>query len=84
MISGDVHGVGFRAMTQHRAKRLDVNGWVRNNPDGTVEAVFEGDNGAVDDMVEWCKKGPPTSFVEKVEILEEKYTGEYKSFEIVD
>lgn len=83
MISGDVHGVGFRVMTQHRSRRLDVNGWVRNNPDGTVEAVFEGEDKAVEDMVEWCKKGPPTSYVEKVEIIEEKYSGEYKSFEIV-
>jgi acylphosphatase len=83
IVSGDVHGVGFRALTQHRAKKLKVSGWVRNNPDGTVEAVFEGEDHSVNDMIEWCKKGPPTSYVENVEVTEEKFSGEFKTFEIV-
>jgi acylphosphatase len=82
-VSGDVHGVGFRSITKHRAGKIGVRGWVRNNSDGTVEAVFEGDDEKVSDMVEWCKKGPPTSYVETVEVVEEKYSGEFKSFEIV-
>lgn len=82
-IFGDVQGVGFRSLAQHRAKKLGVNGWVRNNQDGTVEAVFEGEDSAVDDMIEWCKQGPPTSHVEKIETSEEKFYDEFKSFEII-
>lgn len=83
IVKGDVHNVGFRAMTRHRARKIGVNGWVKNNTDGTVEALFEGDDEKVNDMIEWCRKGPPTSYVEDVDVAEEKYSGEFKSFEIV-
>ncbi len=81
-ISGKVQGVFYRAYTQDEAKKLGVNGWVRNLPDGRVEAVFEGVDEAVDEMVKWCYKGSPASKVEKVEVIEEPYTGEFKDFEI--
>lgn len=83
IVKGDVHNVGFRSMTRHRARKLKVGGWVRNNPEGTVEAVFEGEDDTVNDMIEWCKKGPPTSYVENVEVVEEKFAGEFKTFKIV-
>ncbi|NPA48570.1 MAG: acylphosphatase [Thermodesulfobacteria bacterium] len=81
-ISGLVQGVWFRAHTKEEADRLGVKGWVRNLPDGRVEAVFEGDEEAVDEMVRWCHKGSPQSRVEKVEVIEEPYQGEFEDFRI--
>jgi acylphosphatase len=82
LISGIVQGVAYRAHTKEMAKRLGVNGWVRNLPDGKVEALFEGDKDKVDQMVEWCKKGPPLARVDKVEVEEEPYRGEFFDFSI--
>ena len=65
-ISGRVQGVCFRMATAEAARRLGLNGWVRNRLDGRVEAVFEGEPGAVDRMVEWCRQGPPHAHVETV------------------
>ena len=71
-ISGFVQGVGFRVFAKNEAKKLGISGWVKNLPDGRVEAVFEGKKGQVDEMVKWCYKGNPYSQVEKVDIKEEK------------
>ncbi len=81
-ISGRVQGVWFRAYTKEEADRLGIKGWVRNLPDGRVEAVFEGDEEAVEEMVRWCYKGSPQSKVEKVEVIEEPYQGEFTDFQI--
>ncbi len=81
-IFGDVQGVGFRQVTQFRASNMGVKGWVKNNQDGSVEAVFEGDDNNVDDMVEFCKIGPPGSHVERTEITEEKYSAKFNDFRI--
>jgi len=81
-IHGKVQGVFFRANTQEKAKELGVKGWVKNEPDGTVSAIFEGEDSAVVKIVEWCKHGPEAAQVDTVEVREEKYTGEFKSFEI--
>jgi acylphosphatase len=62
-----VQGVFFRAETRDRARSLGVDGWVRNTPDGEVEAVFEGDDERVDSMVEWCRRGPSGARVEEVD-----------------
>jgi acylphosphatase len=59
MISGDVQGVAFRARTREMALRLGVSGWVRNTPDGRVEAIFEGSTEDVQAIVQWCHTGPP-------------------------
>jgi acylphosphatase len=73
-ISGQVQGVWFRQTCADRARQLRVTGWVRNLPDGRVEAVFEGDSQAVEIMVAWCHHGPDrarvTEVVEKAEPLE--------------
>lgn len=82
-IFGDVHGVGFRALTEHRARKLGLTGWVRNNPDGSVEIVFEGDDKKVRDMIEWCKQGPPAAYVERVNVEEEHFKGEFTEFSII-
>ena len=81
-ISGKVQGVWFRAYTKEEADRLGVKGWVRNLPDGRVEAVFEGDEEAVEEMVRWCHQGSPMSRVERVEVQEEPYRGEFEDFSI--
>ena len=57
-VSGRVQGVFFRSQTRHIADRYGVNGWVRNLPDGRVEAVFEGEKEAVEALIEFCKRGP--------------------------
>jgi len=71
-IEGRVQGVAFRAYTQYQAHLLGVSGWVRNLPDGRVEAVFEGDDAAVEAMVKWCRQGPPAARVTAVEVVEEE------------
>jgi len=79
-ISGRVQGVFFRAHTRDEAKRLGLTGWVRNMPDGRVDAVLEGDEGAVDAMISWCREGSPYSMVEDVEVIREEYKGEFSDF----
>jgi len=81
-ISGRVQGVFFRARTREEAVRNDVRGWVRNLPDGRVEAVFEGRPEDVDRVVAWCRIGPSHAVVDRVEAVEEPYTGAFRSFEI--
>jgi acylphosphatase len=67
VIHGRVQGVGYRAWTVAQATRLGLVGWVRNQSEGHVEAVFSGDNALIDQMIEACKEGPPAARVEKIE-----------------
>lgn len=82
MVVGDVQHVGFRAWVKHKAEFLGLGGWVKNTKDGNVEAVFEGEEPVVKEMIDECLKGPPASYVERVEEKDEKPIGE-KSFRIV-
>jgi acylphosphatase len=82
IISGRVQGVFFRMETQRATERFGVFGWVRNRPDGTVEAVFEGGQQAVDAVLQWCKEGPNLAVVKNVEVKWRDYSGEFKSFDI--
>ena len=75
VITGRVQGVWFRARTQEEAESLGVTGWVRNLPDGSVEAVFEGEVSAVAAVVKWCGKGPPHAIVDSVSALDESPQG---------
>jgi acylphosphatase len=75
VVHGHVQGVFFRDTTMRRAVERGVAGWVRNNPDGTVEAVFEGDPDAVDAMVRFAHEGPRGAIVERVEVIEEEPEG---------
>ena len=70
-IHGRVQGVWFRAATQEQARRHGVSGWVRNRPDGAVEALFEGTPEAVALLVAFVRRGPPAAQVARVEELEE-------------
>lgn len=67
-VSGRVQGVFFRQETRRAASRAGVGGWVRNLPDGRVEAVFEGPRPAVESLVEWCRVGPPAAQVAGVDV----------------
>jgi len=76
VVHGSVQGVFFRAETRDRARSLGLAGWVRNAPDGTVEAVLEGDDEQVESMVEWCRRGPDGARVEEVEVAWSEPEGE--------
>ena len=70
MIYGFVQGVGFRFGVERTANSRGVAGWVRNRPDGAVEAVFEGDREDVEALVEFCRRGPRGAEVERIEVEE--------------
>ncbi len=70
LVSGRVQGVGFRWVVQREAERVGVAGWVRNLPDGRVEARFEGADDAVDATVSLCRRGPDTARVTSVEVTD--------------
>ena len=82
VIHGRVQGVFFRASTREEALRIGVGGWVRNLPDGSVEALFEGETLKVEEILGWCHKGPSGARVNSVDITFEPYKGEFKRFEI--
>ncbi len=75
-ISGRVQGVWFRGTCANQADAAGVAGWVRNLPDGRVEAVFEGDEAAVERLVDWCRVGPRFAHVEHVDVVDEPPQGE--------
>ncbi|NEE04076.1 acylphosphatase [Phytoactinopolyspora halotolerans] len=75
MVHGAVQGVFFRDNCRREAHRNGVNGWVRNRPDGAVEAVFEGTVDSVDTMISWARHGPPAAQVQRVEAHEEPVEG---------
>jgi acylphosphatase len=77
VISGRVQGVFFRDSIHQRAATHGISGWVRNRPDGTVEAVFEGPRASVDELVRFSRTGPPLARVQDVEVREEEVAGEY-------
>ena len=81
-ISGKVQGVFFRAETKRAAAGFNLSGWVRNVPDGRVEAVFEGGDENVDKILAWCHHGPPAARVQDVIVNEETYASEFKHFYI--
>ncbi len=74
-VSGHVQGVYFRATTRDRATAVGVDGWVRNLDDGRVEAVFEGKQTAVDELVSFCHEGSPAATVEDVTVEYESPEG---------
>lgn len=70
-----MQGVGYRASCARRAEALGVSGFVRNTADGSVEAAFEGEEGAVAAMIDWCRKGPAWAAVRHVEVADEQPQG---------
>lgn len=81
-VSGRVQGVFFRYETASRARARGMDGWVRNLPDGRVEAVFEGEEEAVRSVVEWCREGPRGAWVEGVEVEWDSPTGDLVGFRV--
>jgi acylphosphatase len=83
VIEGRVQGVFFRAHTRDEARLRGLKGWVRNLPDGRVEALFEGEKKALTGMVAWCHQGPRYAYVESVQVDWQPYQGDLTEFRIV-
>jgi len=80
VVSGMVQGVGFRYFTCRLAQEYPVTGYVRNLPNGDVEIVAEGEDSAVDTMVQWAREGPTWAHVRNAQEEELPYQGEYRDF----
>jgi acylphosphatase len=81
-VSGKVQAVFFRLETKYEAEKYGVKGWIRNLYDGRVEAVFEGEEDAVRKLVEFCRQGPPSARVTRLDVTWEDYTGKFQDFKI--
>jgi acylphosphatase len=82
IIHGQVQGVFFRSETKQRADQANVYGWVKNLRDETVEAVFEGEEEAVEKLIDFCRRGPKNASVNHIDLSYEKFTGEFKGFRV--
>jgi len=82
IIKGDVQGVGFRFRAIEIARDLGLTGWVKNNPDDSVEIVAEGEKDALQNLITWSKKGPPVAKVSNLQITWQKATGEFEAFTV--
>lgn len=82
VIKGIVQGVFYRSSAQETALNLGLKGWVRNLPDGNVEAVFEGPSENVRKAVDWCRQGPPGASVSEIDEQWSDCTGEFKGFDV--
>lgn len=83
IIEGRVQGVWFRESTRRQAVSLGISGWVKNRPEGTVEALLEGPEDAVLRLVAWCGKGPSAAGVTKIHETEETWRGEFDTFDVL-
>jgi acylphosphatase len=82
-VKGKVQGVFFRQAMKVAAKKNHVSGWVKNLRDGRVEAILEGEDVNVSNVVEWCHAGPANARVEDIDIRNEKFKGEFTKFEVL-
>jgi acylphosphatase len=83
LVSGRVQGVYFRLFTQNKAKHFAVNGSVRNLPDGRVEIIAEAENIVIEKFIQWCRKGPVTARVDRIDIVELESEDALTSFDIL-
>ncbi len=81
-ISGIVQGVGYRWSCQRAAKGIGVTGWVRNLPDGRVEVVAQGTKEQVDQLIQWCYRGPEEARVSDIAVADEETAGDFQDFGI--
>ena len=81
-IEGRVQGVGFRHYTKKNARANNLGGWVRNLSDGRVEAVFEGEEEELKNMIKACRQGPPSARVRDIDVRWEAYRGEFDHFSV--
>jgi acylphosphatase len=82
LVSGKVQGVFFRVETRYEANKRNVSGWIRNTFDDRVEAIFEGTKEDVEKLIEFCKNGPPSAQVTKIQVHWQEYTGKFEGFQI--
>jgi acylphosphatase len=82
VVHGRVQGVGFRFSARSTARKLNLTGWVRNEPDGTVRVTCEGSRENVQRFKQWLHQGPPGAHVSKVDAREEPYRGQYRTFSV--
>jgi acylphosphatase len=83
VISGRVQGVWFRASTKEKADELGLTGWVKNTTRGEVEAVFEGEESTVREMLDWCWRGPPLAKVTVVKETKKPFSGMFPDFSVL-
>ena len=83
LVSGKVQGVFFRQALKVIAKKNNVFGWVRNLPDKSVEAILEGDDKYVNQVIEWARIGPANSHVDDIEVSNEEFKNEFSTFEVL-
>jgi acylphosphatase len=81
-VSGRVQGVGFRWNAVEKAERLGLSGWVRNDDDGSVSCLCEGRKAALDQYLDWLRRGPPGAFVMDVDVRWIEYTGLSRGFTV--
>lgn len=82
IVSGHVQGVYYRSNSAETGLKLGLTGWSKNLPNGTVEIVAEGDKERIEELIKWCRKGPPSARVEGVDIRWEAPTGEFEAFRV--
>ena len=83
IISGNVQGVFYRASCQDVAVKYGLKGWVKNLPNGQVEVLAQGNKQQIEQLIEWCKKGPPHASVSNVEVKWEEALQQFSLFEII-
>ncbi len=81
-VKGVVQGVNFRYFTRQTALGLKVNGWVMNLPDGSVAGCFEGEEAAVQALIDWCRLGPSAARVDEVLVERQQFQGEFAEFAV--
>ncbi|MFX1319796.1 MAG: acylphosphatase [Promethearchaeota archaeon] len=82
LVQGRVQGVFFRAYTRDKAHQLGVTGWVRNNPDGTVECYAQGEDPAIEEFIRFLHRGSPSAYVDNVAIIEVQVDSTLRDFKI--
>ena len=83
LVNGKVQGVFFRQALKVVAKKNNVLGWVRNQKDGRVEAILEGDNKSINSVIEWTRIGPANSRVDDIEVSNEEFKNEFSTFNVL-
>jgi len=82
IIKGRVQGVFFRAQAKRQAQIFNITGWIKNNPDGSVELIAEGEEDNLNQLQAWCTKGPDIAKVENIKAKQEEYKGEFTTFSV--
>lgn len=82
VVKGQVQGIFFRVTAKEKAESLGINGWIRNNSDGTVEGIFEGEEKSLKEILVFCHHGPSLARVEEVDEKWQKCKGEFEHFRI--